>query len=61
MFKKNNRHRADAKSLPVKSLFRFYREGKNRLEEMDGPFAGNEKIGENLTPNMRALRLAMTA
>ncbi|HET8709468.1 MAG TPA: threonine/serine exporter family protein, partial [Candidatus Saccharimonadales bacterium] len=47
--------------LPVKSLFRFYREGKNRLEEMDGPFAGNEKIGENLTPNMRALRLAMTA
>lgn len=61
MFKINNKHRKDTKDLPVKSLFRFYREGKNRLEETEQSFAPTEKAGEMLTPNMRALRLAMTA
>lgn len=54
MFKKNH------KNSLVKLWLSQYRAHKQQHEAAGGPFADNEKIGEMLTPNLRALRLAMS-
>lgn len=45
----------------MKWPFDLRRRGEEKDEVMQSSFSGIEKFGENLTPNMRALRLAMTA
>lgn len=48
------------KISPLKSLLGLYRHSKQHPDMSGGPFADDEKIGEMLTPNLRALRLAMS-